>query len=48
MPHTRRVNCYSYDLTLEPGETGIVMHFASQNPDQATALRACRNWPVSN
>lgn len=29
---------YSYNLTLEPGETQIIMHFAAQNPDQATAL----------
>jgi autotransporter-associated beta strand protein len=28
---------YSYDLTLAPGETKIVMHFAAQNPDPATA-----------
>lgn len=29
---------YTYDLTLQPGETKIVMHFASQNVDRATAL----------
>jgi Ca2+-binding RTX toxin-like protein len=29
---------YQYNLTLQPGETQIVMHFAAQNPDQATAL----------
>ncbi|MCA1995102.1 MAG: hypothetical protein LDL41_24095, partial [Coleofasciculus sp. S288] len=29
---------YQYNLTLAPGETQIVMHFAAQNPDQATAL----------
>ncbi|UEM07882.1 S8 family serine peptidase (plasmid) [Skermanella rosea] len=29
---------FTYDLTLAPGESRIVMHFASQNPDQATAL----------
>jgi hypothetical protein len=29
---------YGYDLTLAPGETQIVMHFAAQNQDQATAL----------
>jgi hypothetical protein len=28
----------SYDLTLDPGETKIVMHFAAQNSNQATAL----------
>lgn len=27
-----------YDLTLQPGETQIVMHFAAQNADQRTAL----------
>lgn len=29
---------YSYGLALEPGETKIIMHFASQNQNQATAL----------
>jgi Ca2+-binding RTX toxin-like protein len=29
---------FGYDLSLAPGETQIVMHFAAQNPDQATAL----------
>ncbi|UEM25318.1 S8 family serine peptidase (plasmid) [Skermanella mucosa] len=29
---------FTYDLTLAPGESRIVMHFASQNPDQAAAL----------
>ena len=29
---------YSYDLLLQPGETQIVMHFASQNVNQASAL----------
>lgn len=29
---------YSYNLTLAPGETKIIMHFASQAPNQATAL----------
>ncbi|MEM4406647.1 MAG: hypothetical protein QXS68_06345, partial [Candidatus Methanomethylicaceae archaeon] len=29
---------YKYDLILEPGETKIVMHFASQAPNQAVAL----------
>ncbi|MBL8338417.1 MAG: Ig-like domain-containing protein, partial [Rhodoferax sp.] len=29
---------YSYNLTLAPGETQIIMHFASQAADQATAL----------
>ena len=29
---------YSYDLTLQPGETQIVMHFGAQNADRATAL----------
>jgi RHS repeat-associated protein len=29
---------YKYNLALEPGETKIVMHFASQGPNQATAL----------
>ncbi len=29
---------FAYNLTLAPGETQIVMHFAAQNPDQATAL----------
>jgi Ca2+-binding RTX toxin-like protein len=29
---------FRYDLSLAPGETQIIMHFASQNPDQATAL----------
>ncbi|MBE9037888.1 calcium-binding protein [aff. Roholtiella sp. LEGE 12411] len=29
---------FAYDLTLAPGETQIVMHFAAQNSDQATAL----------
>ena len=29
---------FAYNLTLAPGETQIVMHFAAQNSDQATAL----------
>lgn len=29
---------YQYNLTLQPGETQIVMHFAAQNQDRATAL----------
>jgi hypothetical protein len=29
---------YSYNLTLAPGETQIVMHFAGQAPDQPTAV----------
>ncbi len=29
---------YSYDLTVLPGETQIIMHFASQAPNQTTAL----------
>lgn len=29
---------FAYNLTLAPGETQIVMHFAAQNPNQATAL----------
>lgn len=29
---------FAYNLTLAPGESQIVMHFAAQNPDQATAL----------
>jgi Ca2+-binding RTX toxin-like protein len=29
---------FAYNLTLAPGETQIVMHFAVQNPNQATAL----------
>jgi Ca2+-binding RTX toxin-like protein len=29
---------FQYNLTLAPGETQIIMHFAAQNPDQATAL----------
>ncbi len=29
---------YSYALTLAPGETQIIMHFASQNTNRATAL----------
>jgi len=29
---------FAYNLTLAPGETQIVMHFAAQNADQATAL----------
>jgi Ca2+-binding RTX toxin-like protein len=29
---------FAYNLTLDPGQTLIVMHFAAQNPDQATAL----------
>ena len=29
---------YSYNLTLAPGETQIIMHFASQAANQATAL----------
>ncbi|MDP2433554.1 MAG: Ig-like domain-containing protein [Pseudomonadota bacterium] len=29
---------YSYDLTLAPGETKIVMHFASQASSQSTAV----------
>jgi len=29
---------FAYNLTLSPGETQIIMHFAAQNPDQATAL----------
>lgn len=29
---------YTYDLELPPGQTQIVMHFASQNPNQAAAL----------
>ena len=29
---------YSYDLTLQPGETQIVMHFGAQNADRAAAL----------
>ncbi|MFO0892785.1 MAG: FG-GAP-like repeat-containing protein [Isosphaeraceae bacterium] len=29
---------YNYDLSLAPGETKIVMHFASQNASQADAL----------
>src|SRR6185436_15755337 len=29
---------YSYSLSLAPGETKIVMHFASQAANQATAL----------
>lgn len=29
---------FSYDLSLAPGETQVVMHFAAQNADQATAL----------
>ena len=29
---------YSWDLTLAPGETRIVMHFASQNPERAGTL----------
>lgn len=29
---------FGYNLTLAPGETQIVMHFASQNFDRATAL----------
>src|SRR5262249_25256610 len=29
---------YAWTLSLQPGETKIIMHFASQNPDQATAL----------
>lgn len=33
---------FTYNLTLAPGETQIVMHFASQNPNQATALSTAR------
>jgi Ca2+-binding RTX toxin-like protein len=29
---------FQYNLSLAPGETQIVMHFAAQNSDQATAL----------
>ncbi len=29
---------YQYNLTLQPGETQIVLHFAAQNEDRATAL----------
>jgi Ca2+-binding RTX toxin-like protein len=29
---------FSYNLTLAPGETQIIMHFAAQSSDQATAL----------
>ena len=29
---------FSYHLDLAPGETKVIMHFASQNPDQAAAL----------
>jgi hypothetical protein len=29
---------FTYNLTLQPGETQIVMHFASQNIDQSSAL----------
>lgn len=29
---------YTYNLTLNPGETQVVMHFASQNQNRATAL----------
>ncbi|MEM7394304.1 MAG: hypothetical protein AAF492_18350, partial [Verrucomicrobiota bacterium] len=29
---------YQWALTLAPGETQIIMHFASQNPNRATAL----------
>ncbi|MBD1923771.1 S8 family serine peptidase [Microcoleus sp. FACHB-831] len=29
---------YGYNLSLNPGETKIVMHFGAQNPNQATAL----------
>ncbi len=28
----------NYDLTLQPGETQIVMHFAAQNPDRQDAV----------
>ncbi|MCC5619713.1 hypothetical protein LC605_32760 [Nostoc sp. CHAB 5836] len=36
-PFSNNVN-FAYNLTLAPGETQIVMHFAAQNSDQATAL----------
>lgn len=29
---------YSYNLNLAPGQTRVVLHFASQNQDQATAI----------
>jgi len=29
---------YTYDLEIGPGETNIVMHFASQNPNRAAAI----------
>lgn len=37
LSNTTKVN-FAYNLTLAPGETQIVMHFAAQNSDQATAL----------
>jgi Ca2+-binding RTX toxin-like protein len=37
VPSTGNIQ-YQYDLSFNPGETKIVMHFASQNPDQATAI----------
>ncbi len=29
---------YDFDVTVEPGETVIIMHFATQNPNRAAAL----------